>query len=210
MSRIQLHRALSSGIKLSKSTVFIFMSIRIGFCVLLVSFYTIVSSSGLSPDLQSMEQIRRIMRPTDVPDTGLLSFSMCLCHWTKKRPDLEAYRNNAISFGNKNQSIISPDQNGYSWWFRLISMYLFFSVWLNCLFLWLFFALLCDRLAVWPAVVRPRQRCPGLGGERSRSFFYLWGRRRQQVSKPSRPGPHLPSTPGNTCSVNMGHMKDYF
>lgn len=28
--------------------------------------------SGLSPDLQSMEQIRRIMRPTDVPDTGTL------------------------------------------------------------------------------------------------------------------------------------------
>ena len=25
---------------------------------------------GLSPDLQTMEQIRRIMRPTDVPDTG--------------------------------------------------------------------------------------------------------------------------------------------
>lgn len=25
---------------------------------------------GLSPDLQGMEQIRRIMRPTDVPDTG--------------------------------------------------------------------------------------------------------------------------------------------
>ena len=29
-------------------------------------------SGGLSPDLQSMEQIRRIMRPTDVPDQGLL------------------------------------------------------------------------------------------------------------------------------------------
>lgn len=27
---------------------------------------------GLGPDLQSMEQIRRIMRPTDVPDQGLL------------------------------------------------------------------------------------------------------------------------------------------
>lgn len=27
--------------------------------------------TGLSPDLQSMEQIRRIMRPTDVPDTGV-------------------------------------------------------------------------------------------------------------------------------------------
>jgi serine/threonine-protein phosphatase PP1 catalytic subunit len=26
---------------------------------------------GLSPDLQSMEQIRRVMRPTDVPDTGM-------------------------------------------------------------------------------------------------------------------------------------------
>ena len=25
---------------------------------------------GLSPDLQAMEQIRRVMRPTDVPDTG--------------------------------------------------------------------------------------------------------------------------------------------
>ena len=29
---------------------------------------------GLSPDLQSMEQIRRVMRPTDVPDTGQFSF----------------------------------------------------------------------------------------------------------------------------------------
>jgi serine/threonine-protein phosphatase PP1 catalytic subunit len=28
---------------------------------------------GLSPDLQNMEQIRRVMRPTDVPDTGTFS-----------------------------------------------------------------------------------------------------------------------------------------
>nr|GAT59219.1 serine/threonine protein phosphatase PP1 [Mycena chlorophos] len=28
---------------------------------------------GLSPDLQSLEQIQRVMRPTDVPDSGLLS-----------------------------------------------------------------------------------------------------------------------------------------
>jgi len=27
---------------------------------------------GLSPELSNLEQIRRIMRPTDVPDTGLL------------------------------------------------------------------------------------------------------------------------------------------
>lgn len=31
---------------------------------------------GLSPDLQNMEQIRRIMRPTDVPDTGELTVSL--------------------------------------------------------------------------------------------------------------------------------------
>jgi serine/threonine-protein phosphatase PP1 catalytic subunit len=27
---------------------------------------------GLSPELSSIEQIRKIMRPTDVPDVGLL------------------------------------------------------------------------------------------------------------------------------------------
>uniref|UniRef100_A0A5F8G769 protein-serine/threonine phosphatase n=1 Tax=Monodelphis domestica TaxID=13616 RepID=A0A5F8G769_MONDO len=32
---------------------------------------------GLSPDLQSMEQIRRIMRPTDVPDQGVDETLMC-------------------------------------------------------------------------------------------------------------------------------------
>jgi serine/threonine-protein phosphatase PP1 catalytic subunit len=36
---------------------------------------------GLSPDLQSMEQIRRVMRPTDVPDTGKL----LLIDWTSLR-----------------------------------------------------------------------------------------------------------------------------
>ena len=32
---------------------------------------------GLSPDLQSLEQIRRIMRPTDVPDQGNYLFEIC-------------------------------------------------------------------------------------------------------------------------------------
>jgi serine/threonine-protein phosphatase PP1 catalytic subunit len=37
---------------------------------------------GLSPDLQSMEQIRRVMRPTDVPDTGAArSFLRSSCTW---------------------------------------------------------------------------------------------------------------------------------
>lgn len=39
---------------------------------------------GLSPDLQSMEQIRRVMRPTDVPDTGMFIF-ICLMQ-TDSRP----------------------------------------------------------------------------------------------------------------------------
>ena len=33
-------------------------------------------ATGLSPDLQSMEQIRRIMRPTDVPDQGTTYLGM--------------------------------------------------------------------------------------------------------------------------------------
>ena len=36
---------------------------------------------GLSPDLQSMEQIRRIMRPTDVPDTGQSHLLPCRHPW---------------------------------------------------------------------------------------------------------------------------------
>lgn len=38
---------------------------------------------GLSPELHSMEQIKRIMRPTDVPDTGLI----CDLLWSD--PDIE-------------------------------------------------------------------------------------------------------------------------
>ena len=40
---------------------------------------------GLSPDLQSMEQIRRVMRPTDVPDTGLL----CDLLWSDPDKDIQ-------------------------------------------------------------------------------------------------------------------------
>ena len=41
-------------------------------CLCKVFTHTVKSFVGISPDLQSMEQIRRIMRPTDVPDQGLL------------------------------------------------------------------------------------------------------------------------------------------
>ncbi|VVC26124.1 Calcineurin-like phosphoesterase domain, ApaH type,Serine-threonine protein phosphatase, N- [Cinara cedri] len=51
---------------------------------------------GLSPDLQSMEQIRRLMRPTDVPDQGLL----CDLLWSDPDKDTTAWGENdrGVSF----------------------------------------------------------------------------------------------------------------
>ena len=45
---------------------------------------------GLSPDLQSMEQIRRIMRPTDVPDQGLL----CDLLWANLNSEINGWGEN--------------------------------------------------------------------------------------------------------------------
>ena len=51
---------------------------------------------GLSPDLKSMEQIRRIVRPTDVPDTGLL----CDLLWSDPERDIQGWGENdrGVSF----------------------------------------------------------------------------------------------------------------
>lgn len=53
-------------------------------------------SSGLSPDLQSMEQVRRVMRPTDVPDQGLL----CDLLWADPDKDVLGWGENdrGVSF----------------------------------------------------------------------------------------------------------------
>lgn len=52
--------------------------------------------TGLSPDLQSMEQVRRIMRPTDVPDQGLL----CDLLWSDPDKDIMGWGENdrGVSF----------------------------------------------------------------------------------------------------------------
>jgi len=42
---------------------------------------------GLSPDLKNMEQIRRIVRPTDVPDTGFL----CDLLWSDPDRDIQGW-----------------------------------------------------------------------------------------------------------------------
>ncbi|CAF1373166.1 unnamed protein product [Adineta steineri] len=54
------------------------------------------NAGGLSPDLQTMEQIRRIMRPTDVPDTGLL----CDLLWSDPDKDTQGWGENdrGVSF----------------------------------------------------------------------------------------------------------------
>eukprot|EP01105_Mastigella_eilhardi_P024535 TRINITY_DN641_c2_g1_i5.p1 TRINITY_DN641_c2_g1~~TRINITY_DN641_c2_g1_i5.p1 ORF type:complete len:348 (-),score=87.63 TRINITY_DN641_c2_g1_i5:136-1179(-) len=51
---------------------------------------------GLSPDLKTMEQIKRIMRPTDVPDTGLL----CDLLWADPDKDKQGWGENdrGVSF----------------------------------------------------------------------------------------------------------------
>lgn len=59
-------------------------------------FCRLFSFTGLSPDLHSMEQIRRIMRPTDVPDTGLL----CDLLWSDPDKDVQGWGENdrGVSF----------------------------------------------------------------------------------------------------------------
>jgi len=51
---------------------------------------------GLSPDLKSLEQIRRIVRPTEIPDTGLL----CDLLWADPDPEVQGWQVNdrGVSF----------------------------------------------------------------------------------------------------------------
>jgi len=51
---------------------------------------------GLSPDLKSLEQVRRIVRPTDIPDTGLL----CDLVWADPDVDTQGWKENdrGVSF----------------------------------------------------------------------------------------------------------------
>jgi serine/threonine-protein phosphatase PP1 catalytic subunit len=51
---------------------------------------------GLSPELQNMEQVKRIMRPTDIPDTGLL----CDLLWADPDKDIVGWGENdrGVSF----------------------------------------------------------------------------------------------------------------
>mmetsp|Transcript_34918 Transcript_34918/g.39596 ORF Transcript_34918/g.39596 Transcript_34918/m.39596 type:complete len:301 (-) Transcript_34918:318-1220(-) len=54
---------------------------------------------GLSPDLTNMEEVRKILRPTDVPDTGLI----CDLLWADPEPSIQGWaegdRGVSYSFG---------------------------------------------------------------------------------------------------------------
>ena len=56
---------------------------------------------GLSPDLQTMDQIRRVMRPTDVPDSGLL----CDLLWSDPDKETQGWGENdrgvSFTFGSE-------------------------------------------------------------------------------------------------------------
>ncbi|OON18451.1 Ser/Thr phosphatase family protein [Opisthorchis viverrini] len=58
--------------------------------------HSITIQCSLSPDLQNMEQIRRILRPSDIPDTGLL----CDLLWSDPDKDVTGWAENdrGVSF----------------------------------------------------------------------------------------------------------------
>lgn len=74
------------GVNLSKPGY----ALKTAFCKIMLS------APGLSPDLQSMEQVRRVMRPTDVPDQGLL----CDLLWADPDKDVLGWGENdrGVSF----------------------------------------------------------------------------------------------------------------
>ncbi|KAF4697744.1 Serine/threonine-protein phosphatase PP1-gamma catalytic subunit [Perkinsus olseni] len=55
---------------------------------------------GLSPELNSMDQIKRILRPTDVPDTGNTAGLLCDLLWSDPEQDISGWGENdrGVSF----------------------------------------------------------------------------------------------------------------
>lgn len=75
---------------------------------------------GLSPDLASMEQIRRIMRPTDVPDQGLL----CDLLWSDPDKDTMGWGEN-----DRGVSFTFGPEVSYNQWNYSFELY----IWGECL-----------------------------------------------------------------------------
>lgn len=81
------------GIKLWKTFTDCFNCLP---CAAVVDDKIFCMHGGLSPELTSLDQIRRVLRPTDVPDTGLL----CDLLWSDPDKDIDGWGENdrGVSF----------------------------------------------------------------------------------------------------------------
>jgi serine/threonine-protein phosphatase PP1 catalytic subunit len=81
------------GIKLWKTFTDCFNCLP---CSAIIDEKIICMHGGLSPELTTMDQVKRIMRPTDVPDTGLL----CDLLWSDPDKDVNGWGENdrGVSF----------------------------------------------------------------------------------------------------------------
>ena len=118
---------------------------------------------GLSPDLQSMEQIRRVMRPTDVPEMGT-SRSIHLTYLSTSLPllisliltlTLVVYRLHSDSCPLTIPLTLPTHRQPFTLALTLI-------------------LIIFDRAPVRPAVVRPGQGHHRLVGERPWRVLHLW------------------------------------
>ena len=126
---------------------------------------------GLSPDLTSLEEIKNIGRPTDVPGTSASARKVRSCQVGRRLGEWVC----------RGDWLSGPPRLGL----RGLN-------WSMCLPSW------CARygFAVRPAVGGPGQGYCGVGGERPGRVLHLWGGHRGQLPQGPRPRPHLQSTPG--------------
>ena len=138
---------------------------------------------GLSPELKSLEQIKRVARPTDVPDSGLL----CDLLWADPDKDISvcararARRGAAVSVGPAGaRSWPRPPRRRGAAPAEL--------------------ARACSRRAgrcgrrAAPPTAPPG--APGLGRERPRRVVHVGAGLRRGLPAEARPRPHLPRAPG--------------
>jgi len=80
-------RFSKDGIKLWKTFCDVFNCLPL--CAL-IDEKIIAFHGGLSPDLANFDQLRQIVRPTDIPDSGLITDLL----WADPSPDIQGWAEN--------------------------------------------------------------------------------------------------------------------